>query len=122
MTFDAADTRALLGEEEVVHAHSPTNRNVPNLVRNVWLALRVVPRLRPRVVLTTGAGVAVPFAWVARLLGARVVFVESLARIDRPSLTYRLLRPAVSRTYVQWPELAEALPEARFRGTVFDGS
>lgn len=105
-----------------MHAHSPTNRNVPNLARNVWLALRVVPRLRPRVVLTTGAGVAVPFAWVARLLGARVVFVESLTRIDRPSLTYRLLRPAVSRTYVQWPELAEALPEARFRGTVFDGS
>jgi UDP-N-acetylglucosamine:LPS N-acetylglucosamine transferase len=122
VTFDAADTRALLGAEEVVHAHSPTNRNVPNLVRNVWLALRVVPRLRPRVVLTTGAGVAVPFAWVARLLGARVVFVESLTRIDRPSLTYRLLRPAVSRTYVQWPELQDAIPDARFCGTVFDGS
>jgi UDP-N-acetylglucosamine:LPS N-acetylglucosamine transferase len=122
VTFDAADARALLGAEEVVHAHSPTNRNVPNLVRNVWLALRVVPRLRPRVVLTTGAGVAVPFAWVARLLGARVVFVESLTRIDRPSLTYRLLRPAVSRTYVQWPELQEAIPDGRFCGTVFDAS
>ena len=119
MTFDAADTRALLGGEEVVHAHWPTNRNVPNLLRNLVLALRLVPRLRPRVLLTTGAGVAVPFGWVARLFGARVVFVESLTRIDSPSLSRRLLGPVVSRTYVQWPELQQAVPEARFCGTVF---
>jgi len=122
VTFDAADTRALLGDEQVVHAHSTTNRNIPNLLRNIGLAFWLVPRLRPRVVLTTGAGVAVPFAWVARLLGARVVFVESLTRIDRPSLTYRLLRPVIGRHYVQWPELQRELPHARFCGTVFDGS
>ena len=89
-----------------------------NLLRNVGLALRVVPRMRPAVVVTTGAGVAVPFAWVGRLFGARVVYVESLTRIERPSLTYRLIRPIVSRTYVQWPELR--LPGALYRGTVFD--
>ena len=119
MTFDAPDTRALLGGERVVHAHSPTNRHLPNLLRNALLALRLVPGLRPRAVVTTGAGVAVPFAVVARLCGARVVYVESLTRIERPSLSYRLLRPFVTRTYVQWPELQQALPSARFLGTVF---
>ena len=118
VTFDAADSRALLAGEQVVHAHSPTNRNVPNLLRNIGLALRVVPRVRPTVVLTTGAGVAVPFAWIGRLFGARVVYIESLTRIDRPSLTYRLISPVVSRTYVQWPELR--LRDALYRGTVFD--
>ncbi len=118
VTFDAGDSRALLAGEEVVHAYSPTNRNARNLLRNVGLALRVVPRMRPAVVVTTGAGVAVPFAWVGRLFGARVVYVESLTRIERPSLTYRLIRPIVSRTYVQWPELR--LPGALYRGTVFD--
>lgn len=118
VTFDAPDSRALLAGEEVVHAHSPTNRNVPNLLRNFVLALRVVPRLRPTVIVTTGAGVAVPFAWIGRLFGARVVYVESLTRIDRPSLSYRLIRPVVSRTYVQWPELR--LRGALYRGTVFD--
>ena len=81
VTFDAGDSRALLAGEEVVHAYSPTNRNARNLVRNVGLAFRVVPRMRPAVVVTTGAGVAVPFAWVGRLFGARVVYVESLTRI-----------------------------------------
>lgn len=118
VTFDAGDSRALLSGERVVHAYSPTNRNVPNLLRNIGLAMRVVPRLRPTVILTTGAGVAVPFAWIGRLFGSRVVYVESLTRIDRPSLTYRLIRPVVSRTYVQWPELR--LPGAIYRGTVFD--
>ena len=118
VTFDAGDSRALLAAEKVVHAYSPTNRNVPNLLRNLGLAMRVVPRLRPTVILTTGAGVAVPFAWIGRLFGSRVVYVESLTRIDRPSLTYRLIRPVVSRTYVQWPELR--LPGALYRGTVFD--
>jgi UDP-N-acetylglucosamine:LPS N-acetylglucosamine transferase len=118
VTFDAGDSRALLAGERVIHAYSPTNRNVPNLLRNIGLAARVLPRVRPTVILTTGAGVAVPFAWIGRLLGARVVYVESLTRIDRPSLTYRLIRPVVSRTYVQWPELR--LPGALYRGTVFD--
>ena len=118
VTFDAADSRALLAGEQVVHAHGPTNRNVPNLLRNLVLAWRVVRRVRPAAVVTTGAGVAVPFAWVGRLFGARVVYVESLTRIDEPSLTYRLIRPVVSRTYVQWPELR--LPGAVYRGNVFD--
>jgi hypothetical protein len=69
--------------------------------------------------LTTGAGVAVPFAWVARLYGARVVYVESLARIDGPSLSYRLIAPVAERRYVQWPELAQVLPGSRFAGNVF---
>jgi UDP-N-acetylglucosamine:LPS N-acetylglucosamine transferase len=64
--------------------------------------------------------VAVPFVWAGRLFGARVVYVESLTRIERPSLSYRLVKPCVTRTYVQWPELERALPGARFRGTVFD--
>ena len=120
VTFDSGDSRSLLADEEVVHAFSPTNRNLPNLLRNLRLALRVVRRRRPRVVLTTGAGVAVAFAWVGRLFGARVVYVESVTRIEEASLSCRLIRPVASRIYVQWPELAERLPYARYAGSVLD--
>lgn len=119
VTFDKSDARSLLDAERVYFAYGPTNRSVRNLLRNLWLAWRVVGELRPKVVLTTGAGVAVPFAWIARLRGATVVYVESLARIDGPSLTYRLIAPIATRRYVQWPELAEALPRSRFAGNVF---
>ena len=99
-------------------ARWPTERNIANLFRNLVLAWRVTGRLRPRVVVSTGAGIAVPFSWVARMRGAHVVYIESLARIDKPSLSCRLLRPAADRIYVQWPELAESYDGARYAGTV----
>jgi beta-1,4-N-acetylglucosaminyltransferase len=119
VTFDKSDARSLLQDEDVVFAHGPTNRSVKNLLRNLGLAWRVIRRVRPTVVLTTGAGVAVPFAWIARLRGARVVYVESFTRIDRPSLSCRLIAPAANRIYAQWPELVGAVPRARFIGNVF---
>ncbi len=103
MTFDRSDSRSLLAAERVVHAYGPTNRSALNLLRNLALAVRVIVRLRPRVVLTTGAGVAVPFAWIGRLFGAKVVYVESATRIESPSLSLRLVRPVANTVYVQWP-------------------
>jgi UDP-N-acetylglucosamine:LPS N-acetylglucosamine transferase len=119
VTFDKSDSRSLLAGERVFYAHGPTNRSVKNLLRNLVAAWRIVREIRPRVLVTTGAGIAVPFAWVARLRGATVVYVESLARIDGPSLSYRLIAPVASRRYVQWPELAQSLPRSRFVGNVF---
>jgi beta-1,4-N-acetylglucosaminyltransferase len=114
-----SDVESLLADERVHLAHSPANRSVKNLVRNLLLANRLLRRLRPKVVLTTGAAVAVPFAWVARLRRVPVVYVESLARAERPSLSCRLVAPVADRVYVQWPELQATLPRSRYAGTVF---
>jgi beta-1,4-N-acetylglucosaminyltransferase len=122
VSFDKSDVRSLLAGERVVHAHGPTNRNVGNLLRNGILALTLIRDMRPRAVLTTGAGVAVPFAWIARLYGARVIYVESMTRIEGPSLSMRLIAPVASRLYVQWPELAPRVRRARFAGRVFDAA
>jgi len=119
VTFDKSDARSLLAAERVTFAHGPTNRSVKNLFRNAIVAWRVVRSARPRVMVTTGAGVAVPFAWIARLFGTSVVYVESLSRIEEPSLSYRLIAPIAERLYVQWPELARAQPRARFVSNIF---
>ena len=119
VTFDKSDARSLLGEERVVYAHSPTNRNLKNLLRNLVLAWRTLRAVRPRVLLTTGAGVAVPFAWIGRLLRVRIVYVESFTRIEGPSLTGRLVAPVAHRAYVQWPEMEGALRKGRYEGNVF---
>jgi beta-1,4-N-acetylglucosaminyltransferase len=119
VTFDKSDARSLLARERVHYAYGPTNRNVKNLFRNLWLAWRLVRRTRPRAIVTTGAGVAVPFAWIGRALGARVVYVESFTRIEAPSLSCRLIAPVADRIYAQWPELVQALPRARYVGNVF---
>jgi beta-1,4-N-acetylglucosaminyltransferase len=113
------DVESLLRDERVYYAHSPAARSVKNAVRNLLLAHRLIRRLRPQVLVTTGAAVAVPFAWVARAFGVRVTYVETLARAERPSLSCRLAAPVAERVYVQWPELLDAMPGARYAGTVF---
>lgn len=119
VTFDKSDARSLLAGERVFYAYGPTNRSLKNLLRNGIVAYRVLREVRPKAILTTGAGVAVPFAWLGRLFGAKTVYVESLARIEAPSLSYRLIAPVSARLYVQWPDLADSLERARFVGNIF---
>jgi UDP-N-acetylglucosamine:LPS N-acetylglucosamine transferase len=119
VTFDKSDVRSLLRDERVVFAHWPANRSLKNLLRNLLVARRTLRDVRPRVLLTTGAGVAVPFAWLARPRGVQVVYIESFTRIEGPSLTCRLVAPFAQRVYAQWPELTRAVPKARYAGNVF---
>ena len=113
ITFDTSTTRsALEGEEDVVWAHSPTNRNLPNLLRNALLAFALLRKRRPDVVLTTGAGVAVPFLILARLMGIKTVFIESITRIETLSLSARLALPFLDVLYVHWAQLQRRYPKA----------
>jgi UDP-N-acetylglucosamine:LPS N-acetylglucosamine transferase len=118
VAFDTPDARHLLAERDVVYAHHPTNRNLRNLVRNTVLALRIVSRQRPRIVISTGAGVAVPFLWIGRLFGARVIYVESFARTHDLSLAGRLVRPVAHRLFVQWPGATRGR-KAEYVGSLF---
>jgi UDP-N-acetylglucosamine:LPS N-acetylglucosamine transferase len=111
-----ADARYRLAEENVVWAHHPTTRNVPNLLRNSRLARHVLRSFRPDVVLSTGAGVAVPFFWLARTVGAKTVFIEVLDRIDSKTLTGRLCRPVSDLFVTQWPEQQQLWPGSELVG------
>jgi hypothetical protein len=120
VTFDKPDARSLLAGEQVVYGHGPTNRNIPNLLRNLRLAARLLRRVRPSLVLTTGAGLAVPFAWIAYLRRIPVVYVESLTRIEQLSTSGRMIAPVAERLYVQWPELADRVRDARYVGQLLE--
>lgn len=116
VTFPTADALDQLSGEDVVPAAHPTTRNLPNLVRNAGLALRMLLRERPDVVVSTGAGVAVPFFVLAKLLGVPTVYLEVFDRVDSATLTGRLVRPFTDRMLVQWEEQREL-----YRGAVVVG-
>lgn len=116
VTFLGQDTRYILRDEKVYTAYSPTNRSLKNLIRNLFLAWRVLVKERPRVLVSTGAGVCVPFFFLAPLWGIKTVYIESLARIEELSLTGRLVYRFVDEFIVQWPELAERYGKAKYEG------
>jgi UDP-N-acetylglucosamine:LPS N-acetylglucosamine transferase len=119
VSFPTADARSLLeGEREVHWAAYPTARNVPNLLRNLVLAARLLLFSRPGMILTTGSGVAAPFLWLAWALRIPTVFVESITRITEISLTARLVKPFATKLVVQWPELLERYPEVEHHGRI----
>jgi len=86
---------------------------------NFGEAFRILRRERPDVILSTGAGPVVPFAVVGRLLfGTRVVFVETITRIERPSLTGRIMYRLANDFFFQWESLRRYFPKGRFGGAL----
>ena len=106
----ARGMRSLLPTERVTWAYYPTTRNVPNLIRNAGLAFRLLRRERPSVVISTGAGVAVPFFVLSWLRGIPTVYLEVYDRIDSPTLTGRLCRAFTRLLLVQWEEQRKLYP------------
>jgi len=90
------------------YGRSPV-RVLPNLVR----AIRVLRDLHPAVVVASGASLVVPFCVLARLTGARIVFVETTARVGDASMSGRVISRLAEAVIVQWPETA-----ARYRRAV----
>ncbi len=81
-------------------------------VRNAWSALRIMRRERPDVVITTGAGSMAFAALWARLLGARIILIDSFARFSGPSLFARLVGPIAHVRIAQSPASAARWPGA----------
>ena len=116
VTFEKPDAVSLLREEQVAWAHHPTTRNVRNLLRNFFLAWRLLRRHRPDVVVSTGAAVAFPFFLLARLLRIKTVYVEVYDRIDLPTLTGRLCHPLSDLFLLQWDEQRRFYPRGELIG------
>jgi beta-1,4-N-acetylglucosaminyltransferase len=84
---------------------------------NLWEAIVIMRKERPDVLLSTGAGPIVPFAIVGRLFfGAKVVYVETITRINRPSLTGRIMYRLANHFYYQWQELGVFFPKGIYGG------
>ncbi|MEX0973211.1 MAG: PssD/Cps14F family polysaccharide biosynthesis glycosyltransferase [Solirubrobacterales bacterium] len=118
VTLPGADVGVLLEDEQVTLARGPTNRSVKNLLRNLALAWRLLRRQRPEAILSTGAGVAVPFFLIGKLLRIRLIYVESVTRTESISLTGRLVYPLADRFFAQWPAAAQQLRRAEYAGSV----
>lgn len=85
-----------------------------NLLQSIWLLLKV----RPNVVITTGAGIAIPSCLIAKKFGAKLIMVDTVARPDDLSKTGRFLYKYADLFIVQWPELCRKYPKAVYGGTV----
>jgi UDP-N-acetylglucosamine:LPS N-acetylglucosamine transferase len=102
--------RAGMGRVYVV---GECNREHPLRVLGVLArCIGILVRERPDVVISTGAAPGCLACFLGRLLGAKVVWLDSITNVDCLSLSGRLIRPFADLFLVQWPDLAR-----RYRGT-----
>lgn len=113
VTAASEQAHGLLARGERVVLLANPGRRPGRLARNAAQAARALRALRPALVVTSGANVAVPFCLLARARGVPVVFVETMARVVRGSLSGRVLAPLARDVIVQWPELLASYPRAR---------
>ena len=119
VTFDKADAKSLLAGERMIPCYYPTNRSLKALVINTRLAWKVLREEKPDLIVSSGAAIAVPFFYIGKLLGIKTMYIEVFDRIDKPTLTGRLVYPVTDRFVVQWEEMKKVYPKAINLGSIF---
>ena len=119
VTFDKTDAKSILKEERFYPCYYPTNRNVKNTIKNTILAFKILRKEKPDLIISSGAAVAVPFFWLGKLFGAKTVYIEIFDRIDKPTLTGKLVYPVTDKFIVEWEELKKVYPKAINLGGIF---
>jgi UDP-N-acetylglucosamine:LPS N-acetylglucosamine transferase len=95
------------------------NRQHPTRVVKVLLrCIKVVFRERPDVVISTGAAAGCMLCLLGKMLGAKIIWIDSITNVERISLSGRMVRYVADLFLVQWPELAGRYKKVEFVGAV----
>lgn len=88
-------------------------------IRLFFTAIRILLKEKPDAIITTGALIAYPFCRIARILRKKVIYIESFARVNEPSLTGKLLHKHADLFIVQWEDMLQYYPDAVLGGGIF---
>ena len=119
VTFNKEDANSILEGEQVYHCYYPTNRSLKAMLINTRLAWKVLRKERPDVIVSSGAAVAVPFFYLGKLFGMKTIYIEVFDRIDKPTMTGKMVYPVTDRFIVQWEEMKQVYKKAINLGSIF---
>ena len=86
---------------------------------NICKSLYILIKERPTHIFTTGAGAVFPTCLIGKIIGVRIVYIESFAKINSKSMTGKLIYLFADRFYVQWEEMLKVYPKALYYGPVY---
>ena len=79
---------------------------------------RLIQKERPDVILTTGSFPLALVCLSAKLAGAKIIWIDSIAGTEKLSMSGRLIRPFANLILSQWPEVAAKYDNVEYVGTV----
>lgn len=106
------DTEYLDGYKVIVVPHADRDLR---FIRQWCVAVRILVTYRPRVIISTGASIAVGFFLFGKMIcSCKCIFIESASRVSKPSLTGRLINVFSDRVYVRYPDLVKFFRKGRY--------
>lgn len=89
------------------------------IIFNSIESLKIFIKEKPDVVISTGALATIPMCLTAKLFRKKLIFIESFAKINSPTITGKLLYKFADQFYVQWGEMLKIYPKAIFKGGIY---
>jgi hypothetical protein len=83
---------------------------------NFFQSFKIYLKKRPKIIITTGAGIAIPMCIIGKFFGAKILFIESGAKVINPSRTAKVLYRIADLSIVQWQPLLKYLPKSIYGG------
>lgn len=80
-------------------------------------AIKLIVRESPDAVVSTGAAPGLIWLFAAKLCGKKTIWIDSVANIQKLSMSGYIASKFVSRTYTQWEHLADS--HTLYVGNVF---
>jgi UDP-N-acetylglucosamine:LPS N-acetylglucosamine transferase len=80
--------------------------NKLKLILVAFQVMKVMIFTRPDIVISTGAAPGVFGILAGKLLGSKTIWLDSIANVEKISLSGRLAVHLADRVYTQWPTLA----------------
>jgi beta-1,4-N-acetylglucosaminyltransferase len=86
---------------------------------NILLTLKVFFSVNPKVIISTGAGAVLPALILGKLFKRKIIFIESFAKVNSPTVTGKIVYKFADKFYVQWEEMKRHYPNAEYRGPIY---
>ena len=120
LTFVTIDPtyRADVPDQRVLIVRDSTRWDRLGMLRLSLQMLWVLLRVRPHVVVSTGAAPGCMAIVLGRLFGCRTIWLDSIANVEEMSMSGRLVRRFSQLWLTQWPHLARE-DGPQFAGRVF---
>ena len=120
VTFNKEDAKSCLKDERKYWCYFPTNRNFLNLFKNSILAIKILLKEKPDLIISSGAAIAIPFFFFGKIFfRCKCVYIEVFDRIDKKTLAGKFCYKFADLFLIQWPELKKVYPKGKFIGSIF---
>ena len=89
------------------------------LLANCFKSLYFYFKIKPDVIVTTGAHSAGPMCCIGKIFGSKIIYIETFANIHSKTVTGRIVYKFADLFIVQWESMLKLYPKAICGGWIF---